>query len=753
MARTSLMAVAFVLAAVVVQEASSEALDGTGIRGKDGALLSNPSAMLAELERMVHSVEVPAFDVISRFKAFIEEQIQPGLGDMRKLALEDTADYLAAIQLCNDESITKEGAIEAGIQVTVNDARVHHASCRDLEKIMHNHNLTNADSYCRKLGEFLRDAAELTVRIPRNATTRDAKVQYVEQASDTNMCRRSEVRGLADSCAAKEAELNNKSNDCSTKQQSFEVAFCTWKAELESNCEDLDTCHSASVTAFEKHVAKTQPLVEKWDAEAATLHKVLCYCNTWLRETDAGDNRSQHNATQFEACKDSIHAAVPVSYGTPPEKVACLLTSVANYPGASGFITQEYGLFLDFIQTVVPCPQATTVDATTALPATPQAPTTEVPTTTAPTTEAPDVFNVQYDIIIDSVDYDRLNSNPAVKEQFISEIKTVLLSSLPDGYTADDITVTFSQATPINATVLMDIGRAAGVAMDTARAKNGNTPVKARIDIEHNANVPLDQLKNWTLLLEKGSDDLDAQITTRIQSIADLGKVIQVDRTKDNVIVSGKMPIMEAPTTGAPTTEATTTEAPKPNCTDTVCAQDLCWNDEPRRQIGDDCCACPPKPNCTDTVCAQDLCWDDEPRRQIGDDCCACPPRDCSKQVCTEDLCWDGGARRQIGDDCCACPPQNCSKQVCTKDVCWDGGDRRQIGDDCCACPPKDCSKQACTNDLCWDGEGRRQIGDDCCACPPKNCSKQVCTKDVCWDGGGEATRGGRQGPQGSQDK
>merc|ERR1711957_712900 len=111
--------------------------------------------------------------------------------------------------------------------------------------------------------------------------TRDAAVEYVERASDSNLCGRSEVRGLADSCAAKEEELTSKSDGCDTKQASFEVDYCTWKTQLESNCEVLDTCHSDAVTAHDKHVAKSQTLNQKWDAETATLFKILCYCSTW----------------------------------------------------------------------------------------------------------------------------------------------------------------------------------------------------------------------------------------------------------------------------------------------------------------------------------------------------------------------------------------------------------------------------------------------------------------------------------------
>ena len=63
----------------------------------------------------------------------------------------------------------------------------------------------------------------------------------------------------------------------------------------------------------------------------------------------------------------------PVNYGNRPEKVACLLTSVAQFPGTSAFIIQEYSSFLDLVQAVVTCPQATTAAPTTAMPTTTKA--------------------------------------------------------------------------------------------------------------------------------------------------------------------------------------------------------------------------------------------------------------------------------------------------------------------------------------------------------------------------------------------
>jgi len=356
------------------EESSSEALRGVKSTGKkdprqlDMLMMKNASAMLSEFEGMISAGEEPAFDVISQIKGLVENDLMPGLATLQNLSAQDTNEFLDAIQACNDDSKTKEGEIERGMQVSVNSSRFSHVACRDSETILYTHNWTNDDSYCVKLGKFLHEAAGDTLHIPADDRTRDAAVEYVERASDSNLCGRSEVRGLADSCAAKEEELTSKSDDCDVKQESFEEEFCTWKTQLESNSEVLDTCHSKAVTAYDKHVAKTQPLVAKWDAEAVTLQKILCFCNAWLSGTDARDSRSQHNATHLEACKDQTHTPVPVNYGTPAEKVALDLTSVANYPGTSGFTTQEYSNFREFTQAAVPCPQASTAAPTTVVP-------------------------------------------------------------------------------------------------------------------------------------------------------------------------------------------------------------------------------------------------------------------------------------------------------------------------------------------------------------------------------------------------
>jgi len=345
------MAVTFMLATAVVQ--ASHRMNML----EDGpSMMKNPSAMLTELEGMVRSGEAPAFDLIATIKSLIEDEIMPGLQITRDAAAEATTDALRVIQSCNNESKTEEGKIEMSRQVSVDNARSLHVSCREAQKVLHDHNLTAADSYCVKLGEFLHGATPL--EIP-GGDTRAQSVKYVKDASLENMCSCTKVTEMDNGCTASEAELEDKKAECSANQRSFESEFCTWKTELESNCKTLDTCHSAAVTAYDSHVAKTQTLGEKWNVETAALQKILCYCNVWLSEKDC-DNRSKHNATQFEVCKDQTHSPGLVNYGTAAAKVACLLTSVENHPGTPGFVTEEYDSFTGFVESVAPCTEATT---------------------------------------------------------------------------------------------------------------------------------------------------------------------------------------------------------------------------------------------------------------------------------------------------------------------------------------------------------------------------------------------------------
>jgi len=342
------------------------------VLGDGSSMMKSPNAMLTELEGMIHSGEKPAFALISMIKNLIQDDISPVLQATRDAAAEDTTDALRAIQLCNSQSKTKEGKIERSEQVLVDEARSNHTACREAEMVLYFHihpgSLSFAqgisasddhDSCCPQLEEFLEQTKSVSLDIP-DGSTREQAVEYVKDASNSNLCAVSKVTELENCCKSDEKALADKKVECDMKQESFELAFCTWKDELESNVEVLDTCYSKAVTAYINHISKTQTLVlEKWNIETEALQKILCYCNVWLSELDDRDNRSSHDANQFDVCKNQTHTHAPVNYGTPEAKVALDVTSVANHPGTSGFITQEYHSFITqgyiSVAEVTPC--------------------------------------------------------------------------------------------------------------------------------------------------------------------------------------------------------------------------------------------------------------------------------------------------------------------------------------------------------------------------------------------------------------
>jgi len=346
---------AFMIAAAVVQAAASEVPHVTKKHGEKttrhhvSSFMKDPSSLLTELEEMVHSGEAPAFDLVSMIKSLILDDILPSLQTTRDVAANETTDQLNAIDLCNDES--KVGAIQviAPIQVSVNNERSLHAACRDTQKSMYYHNLTSAESSCVKLGKFLHEIKPLRIR---NGRTRSKAVNYVKSAGKSTMCSLSEVTELADNCTQKEEELRIKETECSLLQENFEQTFCALKTVSELNSQELSRCHLMSVSNYQHHVSKTDVLLEKWNTETKALHKILCYCSVWLSDMDEGDNRSQHNVTQFDVCKDQTYTPDAWLPALPSPSVEG--PSVDCTPGDDCF-NQEYSSFADFAATVVPC--------------------------------------------------------------------------------------------------------------------------------------------------------------------------------------------------------------------------------------------------------------------------------------------------------------------------------------------------------------------------------------------------------------
>ena len=348
-------------------------LDEAIIERRKVSLSKNPSAILTELEGMAGSGEGPAFDVASEIKTLVLENLMPDLDASFERAEKTKISLLEALNTCNAEY--KSG--KDPLQDYPNRSRSNHKVCRQNEQSLFYHNLTDPESYCVQLGQFLHDVPLL--QMP-DLSDRARSVKDVSDALNTNWCD-STVLQLDTSCTEQEDQLGTKESECSRKQQVFESTYCMWKYQLETTCKELDTCHSKASTAYNNHVVEMQEFVEKWHGERTVMKQILCYCNVWIRDRDEFDNRSKYNASHFGVCKDLTVSPAPVNYGTPAGKVTCLLT--VNHPGTSGFITQEYSGFMDFVADVAPCVEATTTEAPTT-----EAPTTEAPTTEAPTTEA-----------------------------------------------------------------------------------------------------------------------------------------------------------------------------------------------------------------------------------------------------------------------------------------------------------------------------------------------------------------------------
>jgi len=338
------------VASVLVTEASAteaaelesshgaEKLDEEGIiERKFVSPTKHPIALLSTLEEMAGSAKSPASDVASAIKTLILTQLMPALDAAFVSSENEKISLLEAFNTCNAEyKQDKDPLVDYP-----DESRSKHKVCRQDEQSLFYHNLTDPESSCVQLGQFLHDVPLL--KMP-DLTDRASSVKVVSGALNTNWCD-SSVLQLNASCTEQGDQLVTKASECQRKQHFFESFYCMWKYQLETACQELDTCHSKASTAYNDYAVEYQEFVEKWHVERLVMNKWICYCNVWLRDA--------YNASHFDTCKDLTVSSDPVNYGTPAGKVTCLLTD--NHPGTSGFLTQEYSGFMDFVADVVPC--------------------------------------------------------------------------------------------------------------------------------------------------------------------------------------------------------------------------------------------------------------------------------------------------------------------------------------------------------------------------------------------------------------
>jgi hypothetical protein len=343
--------------------------------------------LLAEVEEMVKSNDPASREKIQQIMDIVEK-LFPDLEFERDQEKEQVGINLAAIGACNADSTKRQQTIKSTTETHVGSDRGTHTSCREEEKNKEEHK----NGRCGELDTFL----NVTNTPAEKPSGRDAEVEWVEDMSSYWCPQGPKATELDEACKKAEREHAEHKASCDHKQYTFESDFCTWRSELTSACSNVQTCYSGAVKAYNDHKKIAEDLIEKWKTEWASLKKIRCYVDVWMKDEHA------KMESQYETCKalEPDTTVMEIDFGKVPAKMTCDLTPVQVYPGTTKFPQVEYSAFSRYAAeplsclkeeevTAAPTTEAPTTEAPTTEAPTTEAPTTEAPTTEAPTTEAP----------------------------------------------------------------------------------------------------------------------------------------------------------------------------------------------------------------------------------------------------------------------------------------------------------------------------------------------------------------------------
>merc|ERR1719181_649396 len=89
---------------------------------------------------------------------------------------------------------------------------------------------------------------------------------------------------LDSDCKLAEKAHTVEKAQCMRAQESFESNFCQWKTKVTDNCQILSQCYKNAETSYSDVKSKTSKLVKQLKTEYASLQKINCYLQVWLKD-------------------------------------------------------------------------------------------------------------------------------------------------------------------------------------------------------------------------------------------------------------------------------------------------------------------------------------------------------------------------------------------------------------------------------------------------------------------------------------
>lgn len=284
-------------------------------------------------------------DTLQNVSDLLADPILTSLAAEKATKETELGQVVTDVTACNSDGV----AADTEEQGKIDPARQAHLTCRT-EQLA---DISSADSVCDDaeghMGDLkftvetkcvFEDQSEATRPYPAGFT--QAIADYTTALGALKAAYKDANDNLQDllDCQSETAALGPKNDECNTKQDNFELAYCNAKQSRDILCSTRTECHANATTDNTNRWATIEPLSTQRAKEACLIMHVICLIDKLVLEDSVDLTACDGNGTDYLTCMTEYGNEIPDVPAADP----CVL--ITGYPGEVGgnFRQTEYDL-------------------------------------------------------------------------------------------------------------------------------------------------------------------------------------------------------------------------------------------------------------------------------------------------------------------------------------------------------------------------------------------------------------------------
>eukprot|EP00403_Amphidinium_massartii_P013735 CAMPEP_0178430132 /NCGR_PEP_ID=MMETSP0689_2-20121128/31159_1 /TAXON_ID=160604 /ORGANISM="Amphidinium massartii, Strain CS-259" /LENGTH=398 /DNA_ID=CAMNT_0020051973 /DNA_START=24 /DNA_END=1220 /DNA_ORIENTATION=+ len=332
--------------------------------------LSMVQLLVTDLQQMIDkkgSAGLTEIEVLhlKALKTWTLETVLPSVLQGAKDAQAEIQDLHKALRACGERAaagVSSTTVAHAKVQLL----RQHHQACR----LRHSSLLKESRKTC-DLFHVTKAGVRLPLGgLPGSAAEEEVVIRYLNDMS-SYFCGRAEAfRNEWKECDSQMGNATELQRECGRLQADLEVAWCSWKTELESSCAEFEHCWQTGTELFHERARELAQLAQERKAHLEELGLAQCFLDVWQWDGEL----HKANQTKLQQCHagKGTTGELSMAFHVPelpvPSRSVCKSVPVTRYPCDEEFLHSEYNF-----EGVAEAEVAQMRDACRACAATPQA--------------------------------------------------------------------------------------------------------------------------------------------------------------------------------------------------------------------------------------------------------------------------------------------------------------------------------------------------------------------------------------------